>query len=111
MNTARCEDFQSFVQDPAMLPLVSASGGTSEARQTACYQVIHHWGSCLFEAKRSGLFGSTSLSCGECARVCTGYVNSAGDNAYLGPVLGGAYGTTGADDRSVRTLVHRAATM
>ena len=111
MNTARCEDFQSFVRDPAMLPLVSASGNTSEARQIACYQVVHHWGSCLFDAKRSGLFGSTSLSCAECARVCTGYVNSGGANAYLGPVLDGAYNTTGADNASVRRLVHQAGLM
>ena len=107
MNDARCESFQSFVTDPALLPLLRASG-TSDARRTACYQVIHHWGSCVYDAHRSGTFGSTKLSCDECARVCTGYVNKAGANAYLQPVLDGAYADSGADADAVRRLVFQA---
>ena len=108
MNDARCEGFQSFVTDPALLPLLQASG-TSDARRTACYQVIHHWGSCVYDAHRSGTFGSTKLSCDECARVCTGYVNGAGANAYLQPVLDGAFAASGADADAVKRLVFQAA--
>jgi hypothetical protein len=107
MNDARCETFQTFVQDPALFALLSASG-SSDGRRTACYQVIHHWGSCVYDAHRSGVFGSTALSCAECARVCTGYVNGAGANAYLQPVLDGAYASSGANADAVRRLVHQA---
>lgn len=108
MNDARCESFQSIVADPAVLPLLRASG-TSDARRSACYQVIHHWGSCVYDARRSGTFGSTKLSCDECARVCTGYVNGAGTNAYLQPVLDGAAARSGADADAVRRMVFQAA--
>lgn len=108
LNDARCANFATFVSDPALLPLLRASGNTSDERRSACYQVIHHWGSCVYDAHRSGTFGSTALSCDECARVCTGYVNGAGDNAYLQPVLDGAYAGTGADATDVQRLVFQA---
>ena len=109
LNDARCANFQTFVEDPALLPLLRASGNTSDERRSACYQVIHHWGSCVYDAHRDGTFGSTALSCDECARVCTGYVNGAGANAYLQPVLDGAYAGTGADATDVQRLVFQAA--
>jgi hypothetical protein len=109
LNDARCESFQTFVSDAALLPLLRASGNTSDERRSACYQVIHHWGSCVYGAHRDGNLGSTPLSCDECARVCTGFVNGAGANAYLQPVLDGAYAASGADATDVRRLVFQAA--
>lgn len=109
LNDARCQNFTSFVSDPALLPLLRASGNTSDERRSACYQVIHHWGSCVYDAHRAGTFGSTALSCDECARVCTGYVNGAGANAYLQPVLDGAYAASGAGATDVQRLVFQAA--
>ena len=66
---------------------------------------MHHWGSCVYDAHRDGWLGSTQLSCDECRTVCGGYVNGAGPNAYLQPVLDGAYANSGADQEAARNLV------
>jgi hypothetical protein len=111
MNDDRCEAFAEYVQNPALRPILESGGDTSEDRTNACYQVMHHWGSCVYNAKRSGLFGDTALTCDECARVCTAYVNGAGDNAYLQPVIDGAMDHTNANDPvAVRSLVMAAGT-
>lgn len=110
-NDDRCAAFADYVTNPALRPILESGGNSSDERKDACYQVMHHWGSCVYDAHRSGTFGSTRLSCDECARVCTAYVNSAGPNAYLQPVIDDAMGRTGANDASaVRALVMSAGT-
>jgi hypothetical protein len=63
----------------------------------------------VYDAHRSGILGSTKLTCDECARVCTGYVNGAGPNAYLQPVIDGGLTSSGANGSDVRRLVQAAA--
>lgn len=110
-NDDRCAAFAGYVTNPALRPILESGGNASDERKDACYQVIHHWGSCVYDAHRSGILGQKKLSCDECARVCTAYVNSAGDNAYLQPVIDGAMSRTGAGDPvAVRNLVMAAGT-
>jgi hypothetical protein len=110
-NDDRCAAFADYVTNPALRPMLDQGGNTSEERTSACYQVMHHWGSCVYNAHRDGILGSTALSCDECQRICTAYVNGAGPNAYLQPVIDGAMDRTGANDPvAVRGLVMAAGT-
>ncbi|MFO0741901.1 MAG: hypothetical protein U0270_38750 [Labilithrix sp.] len=104
-NDDRCAAFASYVQDPIMSAVIGANGDRSDARVDACYAVVHHWGSCVYDAKRSGILGQTKLSCDECAKVCEGYVNDAGDNAYLRPVIDGGFSRAGATRQQMQKLV------
>lgn len=104
-NDDRCAAFADYAQAPALLPVLQSTGDTSDARKASCYQVMHHWGSCVYDAHRDGTFGSTALTCDECKTVCYGFVNGAGANAYLEPVLDSAYGNTGADRQAAQNLV------
>ena len=105
MNTARCQDLAAAVDNPVVLPLLRASGNASEERAAACYGVLHRWGSCL-DVERS----KKTLSCDECARACTAYVNAAGPNAYLEPTLRETAAISGGDTDAVKQLVFTAAT-
>ena len=109
-NDDRCAAFADYAQDPALLPILQSGGDGSDARKASCYQVMHHWGSCVYDAHRDGTFGSTALTCDECRTVCGGYVNGAGPNAYLQPVLDGAYANSGADTQTAQNLVMAAST-
>lgn len=104
-NDDRCAAFASYVDDPIMAALVSHDGDRGEARVDACYAVVHHWGSCVYDAKRSGILGQTKLSCDECKTVCNGYVNDAGENAYLRPVIDGGFSRAGATRQQMQKLV------
>ncbi|MFO0676364.1 MAG: hypothetical protein U0169_07510 [Polyangiaceae bacterium] len=109
MNDANCANLGRIAENPSLLPVLR-NGGTaqSEALAEVCSQTIRYWGSCVYDARRSGLFGSTRLSCSECERVCTSYVNAAGPNAYLGDVIDGALSRAGGSSQKVRTLVFQA---
>lgn len=101
-----CSSFGDYTQNLAMLPIVES--GQDKA---VCADVVRHWGFCVADAKRAGFFGETALSCDECKLVCNGYVNGAGDHAYLEPVLAGAYSKTGGADRNaVQRMVSAAGT-
>ncbi|MBX3230066.1 MAG: hypothetical protein KIT84_25470 [Labilithrix sp.] len=101
-----CSAFGTYTQNPALRPIVQS--GQDKA---VCADIVRHWGFCVADAKRDGFFGQKALSCDECKSVCNGYVNGAGKNAYLEPVLAGAYSKTGGAKRQdVQNLVMEAGT-
>lgn len=101
-----CSSFATYTANPATRPIVQS--GQDKAM---CAEIVRHWGYCVADAKRDGFFGEKALTCDECRTVCNGYVNSAGANAYLEPVLAGAYSKTGGAKRQdVQNLVMEAGT-
>jgi hypothetical protein len=102
-HDARCEGLGDWAASEATRPLLR-SPGTSEQRSAACYQVIHRFGSCVYKASNE-----RTRSCAECTRLCAGYVNPAGDNAYLAPALNAAFDRAGGDTAEVGRMVRDAA--
>jgi len=102
---ALCSSFPTLTQNAAIRPIVQ-SGQDKEV----CAEVVRKWGFCVADSKKAGtLWGTNPLTCDECRTVCNGYVNAAGANAYLEPVLADAYARTGGASRqAVQNLVMEA---